>query len=167
MTEFKDTFNGIKDRQRVLADIMRRGSPSPGTTLIAYVDAETLSVEAIESLPTPEPVMYLTDEGPAFDDHHVSWLSDTLRDVAERLAPGRYWTGDGWSRMTGELVTVVCREGEASTTEEETQFWYGWRYSNHLTSAFHYEIFSLTPEGWEAPLQKCAATEPALVVTTD
>jgi hypothetical protein len=121
---------------------------SPGNTLVAYVDRATLSVDSVRSFPTPRPVLRPSDEGQVFDPKSIHELNDLLRSIAQAIAPPRTWTGNGWSAMTGELVTVVCREGEPQITSTEAQFHWGWRYSNHLTAAFHGEVYAVTPHGW-------------------
>lgn len=159
MTTFTETFTGGEDRARVLTEILRLGSAVPGTTLVAHVERATLAVLAVRSLPTPAPV---------FDDHDcfvaasIQRLSDELCDVAQGLAPTRTWTGRGWSAMTGELVTVVCRTGEAAVSAVEVQYGWGWRYSNHFTAALHGDVYVVTPAGWASLLGEWSGDLPAL-----
>ncbi|MGC3995538.1 MAG: DUF2695 domain-containing protein [Propionicimonas sp.] len=90
------------------------------------------------------------------------WTSDALCAIAQSCAPARAWSGNRWSPITGDLVTVVCREGEAAITATEVQFHWGWRYSNHLTSAFESEVYAVTPHGWASLYGQLSGTDPAL-----
>jgi hypothetical protein len=159
MTTFIETFTGIEDRERVLTEILRLGPAAPGTTLIAHVDRATLEVLTVRSIPTPDPIM---DADSCFAAELIQRLNAILRGVAEESVPQRTWTGRGWSAMTGELITVVCREGEAAITPVETQYWWGWRYSNHGTTAFHGDVYAVTPHGWVSMLGEWSAALPAL-----
>ena len=127
------------------------------------------------SLPTPRPVL---DAKSCFDDELVHYLNELLCITAQQLVRGRTPTGRGWSPITGELITVVCREVPAEITATETQYWWGWRYSKHLTAAFDSDGFALadisvsdafdsdvyvvTPHGWAAMLGDWRGPTPAL-----
>lgn len=144
-------FQGQDDRARVLSDIISFAAPQLGVTLIALVHCETLEVQAVHTLVAPEPMLYEDEQGAAvFDDAFIHRLNLQLHDIATELAPPRAWTGSGWSVPTHELITVVCRGGEAELSEAETQFWWGWRYSNHLTNALDGDVYAVTPAGWVA-----------------
>ena len=161
MTTFTETFTGREDRERVLTEILRQGPAVPGTTLIAHVDRTTVAVLSVRAVPTPDPVI---DAEARFADGPIHRLSDVLRGVAEESAPERTWTGHGWSAMTGELITVVCREGEAAVTPVESQFFWGWRYSNHNTVAHHGDVYVVTPQGWASLSGEWSGALPALPV---
>lgn len=164
VTTFIDTFTGHEDRARVLTEILRQGPAAPGVTLIGYVDRATLAVLAVCSLPTPDPVL---DGESCFGDDSILQLSSALCAVAQESAPQRMWTGDRWSDMAGELITVVCREGDAAITPTEVQFYWGWRYSNHLTTAFDGEVYVVTPQAWASMLGDWSGPLPTLSAEAD
>lgn len=159
MTTFTDLFTGVDDRSAVLTEILRRGNPAPGTTLIAHVDRASHAVLDVRSVPTPLPVI---DASATFSSGTIARLSDLLRQVARELAPQRSWAGSGWSPVTGELVTVVCREGAPVVGPVEAQFYYGWRNSNHLTAALDGDVYVVTPRGWAGLFGAWAGPVPAL-----
>lgn len=159
MTTSIETFTGQEDRARVLGEILRRATPFPGTTLVAHIDRVTQEVLGVRSTPTPRPVL---DAESCFDDDLIHYLNELLCITAQELVPERTWVGPGWSPITGELVTVVCREGPAEITSTETQYWWGWRYSNHLTAAFDSDVYVVTPQGWAAMLGDWCGPAPAL-----
>lgn len=158
MTTFTETFTGHEDRERVLTDILSQAPAAPGTTLVAHVDRATLEVIGVRVLPTAQPDLGRDD----FSDEYVHWLSRELCEVAQSLVPERTWTGTGWSPITGELVTVVCREGEPVVAPTEIQYGWGWRYSNHHTAAFDSDVYAVTPQGWVALLGDWSGATPAL-----
>lgn len=162
MTTFKETFTGSEDRARVLTEVLRHGPAVPGTTLIALVDRATQAVLAVRSMPTP-----ILDEELYFDDEQRHQLSVALCAVAEDAAPARLRNGDRWSEITGELITVVCREGAAAITPIEVQFFWGWRYSNHLTTALDGDVYVVTPQGWANLLPEYSGALPALPANSD
>ena len=159
MTTFAPTFTGNRDRARVLTEILREGPAVSGVTLIALIDRTTHEVLSVRSMPTPEAVL---DADGYFDGVRRSRLSGILHDVAKDLAPDRRWTGERWSAMTSELITVVCRGGEAEITPTEVQFYWGWRYSNHLTEALDGDVYVVTPQGWANLLPEFSGSAPAL-----
>lgn len=160
MTTFTEMFTGREDRERVLTEILRQGSAAPGTTtLIAHVDRVTQAVLAVRSMPTPDPII---DGGSHFAEVPILRLSAELRTIAQELAPQPIWTGNGWSAPTSELLTVVCRDGEAAITPVESQFFLGWRYSNHLTSALDGDVYVVTPQGWASLFGEWSGDLPAL-----
>jgi len=164
MTTFKETFTGTEDRARVLTEVLRHGPAVPGTTLIALVDRATQAVLAVRSLPTPVPIL---DEELYFDDEQRHQLSVALCALAEDVAPARVRTGSRWSEITGEFITVVCREGSAAITPIEVQFFWGWRYSNHLTAALHGDVYVVTPHGWANLLPEYYGATPSLPAAPD
>jgi len=160
---YTPTFQGQDDRARVLSAIVSFAAPQPGVTLVALVNIATHEVCAVRSIPTPQPLLREDDEGDTvFDAAFVCQLNLLMCDVATELAPPRTRTDAGWSVPTFELVTVVCREGPATLTSTETQFWWGWRYSNHGTAAFDSDVYAVTPEGWVALLGEWSGPVPAL-----
>lgn len=148
----------------MLTEILRLGGATPGTTLVAYVDEATLEVVAVRSLPTPDAIL---DAENCHPDQTVHALSDVLCSIALECAPKRFWAGDRWSAMTGDLITVVCRDGRAEITPTETLFHWGWRYSNHLTSAFQGEVYAVTPQGWVSLYHELSGPEPSLTCQLD
>ena len=164
MTTFKETFTGTEDRARVLTEVLRHGPAVPGTTLIALVDRATQAVLAVRSLPTPVPIL---DEELYFDDEQRHQLSVALCALAEDVAPTRARTRDGWSKVTGEFITVVCREGLAAITPIEVQFFWAWRYSNHVTAALDGDVYVVTPQGWANLLPEYSGATPALPSSAD
>lgn len=158
MTDTGETFSGADDRGRVLSEILSHGPAVPDVTLVARVDRETLSVVEVRWLPTPAAM--LVDD--VFDGDYIHQLNGLLRDLAVAMVPARTWTGDCWSRMTDELITVVCRDGEPVISPAETQFYYGWRFSNHLTAALDCDIYVVTPQGWRALIGDWSGVRPAL-----
>ena len=159
MTTSIEPFNTDEDRTRVLTEILQQGGATRGTTLVGYVDRATLEVLAVRSLATPDAVL---DDESCFSHEAVCELSDALCAIAEACAPVRTFIGNRWSAMTGDLITVVCRDGEAAITPTETQFHWGWRYSNHLTSAFDSEVYAVTPQGWASLYGQATGSVPAL-----
>jgi hypothetical protein len=159
MTTFKETFAGTGDRARVLTEVLRQGPAVPGTTLIALIDRTTQAVLAVRSLATPAPIL---DEELYFDDEQRHQLSVALREVALAVAPPRLWDSDRWGEITGELITVVCREGITAITPIEVQFFWGWRYSNHHTAALDGDVYVVTPQGWANLLPEWSGSVPAL-----
>jgi len=159
MTTSIEPFNTDEDRARVLIEILRQGGATLGATLVGYVDRTSLEVQAVRSLVTPNAVL---DDESCFSHESVRELSDALREVAELCAPARTRIGSRWSPITGDLITVVCRDGEAAITPTETLFHWGWRYSNHLRSAFDGEVYVVTPQGWASLYGQSSGSVPAL-----
>lgn len=161
MSNSTELFTGTEDRVRVLTDILNHGPAVPGITLVAHVDRATLAVREVRSLPTLPAVV---DEDDYFNDKAIQELSEVLRAVALDSVPARTWDGVRHGPITGELITVVCRHGHATITPTETQYFLGWRYSNHLTAAFHGDVFVVTPAGWANILGDWCGKSPALSV---
>ena len=159
MTTSIELFTTDQDRTRVLTEILRLGGAVPGTTLVGYVDRSTLEVRAVRSISTPDAVL---DDDSCFTDETIRALNDTLCEVAEECVPARAWTPDRRNGITGHLLTVVCREGDAEVTPTESQFYWGWRFSNHLTSAFDGEVYAVTPQGWASLYGRLSGPVPAL-----
>lgn len=159
MTTFVETFSGQHDRERVLSDILQLRPGVPGHTLIAHVMRGSLAVLGVHELATPIPLL---DDDHNFGGAYVHELSTILCDVAHELVPERTWDGQRAGEITGELITVVCREGPACISPLEVQYWWGWRYSNHLTQAFHGDVYVVTPQGWAALLGEWRGSTPAL-----
>lgn len=162
MTTFTEMLQSVDDCQTVLSAVLSHTQPEPGFTLIAFVDRATLQVRTSTRMRTPRPDMRVNHTGTYFTDESIHELSEVLCEVAVSLAPERGWTGTGWEIPTGDFVTVVCRDGEPEVGQDEGQFHFGWRFSNHLTNAFQGEIFSLTPTGWASLYDKFAGDIPAL-----
>ncbi|MBP8920490.1 MAG: hypothetical protein KBG85_12355 [Micropruina sp.] len=161
MSTFTEMFTGTDDRARVLTEILSRGPAVPGTTLVAHVDRATLAVLEVRSLPT-QPAVF--DKDGYFDDTSIYELSRVLCAVATDCVPERTWDGERNGPITGELITVVCRHGHATITPTETQYFFGWRFSNHLTAALHGDVFVVTPVGWANILGDWQGTSPSLAV---
>lgn len=133
MTAEPNTFHDRDDVGNVLSEIIRIGRPTRGTTLVALVDLATGTVCDIHHLETPEP---LPADACDVSGELSLLMSPTLCELAQKCVPERPWLqGFGWSTPGWELVTVVCRESEPAASEYETQYFWGWRYSNHLTMA--------------------------------
>ncbi len=161
---FKELFTDQRDRARVLAEILRSHPVSPvnpGTTLIAHVDRATQAVLGVRSIQTLTPVLDASD---CFRYEQIQQLNDTLCMVAQALVPQRTWDGRQAGPITGELITVVCREGDPVITPTETLYHWGWRYSNHLTAAFDGGVFVLTPQGWAELYTDWTGSRPTLPV---
>lgn len=161
---FKELFIDQRDRARVLAEILSKHPAVPGATLIAHVDRGTQAVIGVRSIQTLTPVL---DADDCFQYEQIRQLSDTLCVVAQELVPQRTWDGRRAGPMTGELITVVCRDGDPVITATETLYHWGWRYSNHLTAAFDGEVFVLTPQGWAGLYTDCSGSQPTLSVSTE
>lgn len=159
MTTYQDMFTGAHDCAQAIGEILRAGPSEAGVTLVALIERETQVVLGVRSLLTPIPIV---EEDNGINYAQISRLSEELRDIAGELAPPWIRTDNGWSRPTSELVTVVCRSGDASITPTEEQFHWGWRYSNHGAAAFAGEIFVVTPLGWAALYGQWQGTLPAL-----
>lgn len=164
MTTSIEPFNTDEDRARVLGEILRQGGATRGRTLIGYVDRASLEVLAVQSLATPDAVL---DDESCFSHGDVRRLSHALCAIARSCAPDRVFSGSEWSPITGDLITVVCRGGDPAITPTETQFHWGWRFSNHLTSAFDSEVYAITPQGWASLYGQSAGRIPALPVVPD
>lgn len=159
MTTFKETFTGSEDRARVLTEILRHGPAVAGTTLIALVDRTTQAVLAVRSMPAPVPIL---DDESYFDEDQILQLSRALCALADETAPVRTWNGNRWGEITGEFITVVCREGPARMSPIEALLFYGWRYSNHNTAALHGDVYAVTPHGWANLSPEYSGALPAL-----
>lgn len=146
MTLVLPTLSQRDDVEDVLSEILRLGRPRPGTTLVAVIELATGTVRHIDHLLTPEP---LPDDACDLGSELASLMSPTLCGLAQAAVPPRPWQeGFGWAVPDQELITVVCREGEPFPSPVEEQFFWGWRYSNHLTAAFHGDVYVVTPTGW-------------------
>lgn len=146
MTLVLPTLHERDDVADVLSEILRIGRPRPGTTLVAVIDLATGAVIHIDHLLTPEP---LPDDACDVSGELSTLMSPTLCALAQASVPEREWEeGFGWSVPAHELITVVCREGDPVPSPVEEQFFWGWRYSNHLTAAFHGDVYVVTPTGW-------------------
>lgn len=158
MTSPIDTFTGLEDRQRVLTEILRAAVPRPGIALIALVDRATLAVRTVRGVAIPEValVSHAGPWGPEFEG-----LRETLRGIALEIVPD----ADRRAGIASELITVVCRAGAASITPMESFFYFAWRYSNHLTAAFHGDVYAVTPNGWVALIGDWSGPTPALPIT--
>lgn len=159
MTTSIELFTTDEDRTRVLNEILRLGGDVPGTTLIGYVDRATLEVGRVRRILTPCVVL---DDDSCFTGETVHAMNVVLCEIAQECAPASVWNGDRWNGVTGHLLTVVCRDGEARTTPTESQFFWGWRYSNHLTSAVDGEVYAVTPSGWASLYGQLSGPVPAL-----
>jgi hypothetical protein len=159
MTTSIEPFTTDEERTRVLSDILRLGGAVPGRTIVAYVDRTGLAVRATRGFATPDATL---DDELCFGDEAIHELSRALWEIATACAPAPSRERSRWGAITGDLITVVCRTGSAETTPAETQFHWGWRYSNHLTSAFNGEIYAVTPEGWASLYGQLSGTVPAL-----
>lgn len=93
-------------------------------------------------------------------------MSPILRDIARDMVPRRTPKGTGWSAPDQELITVVCRDGAPVITPTDSQFYRGWRYSNHLTMAFDGDVYAVTPTGWVG-LDGCTGTTPTFTAEDD
>ncbi|MFT4225902.1 hypothetical protein [Micropruina sp.] len=162
MSNSTELFTGTEDRIRVLTEILTHGPAVLGVTLVAHVDRATLAVLEVRSLPTLPAVI---DQNDYFDDEAIHELSQVLHAVAIDCVPARTWDGVRNGPITGELITVVCRHGHPVITPTESQYFFGWRYSNHPTAAFHGDVFVVTPTGWANLLGDWGGTSPALTVS--
>lgn len=148
-----------EDAGVTLSAIVRRGRARAGCTLIACVDNESQDVREVRRIATPVPYRGDDDEE---ENRATSALRDELFDIAQEIGPQRTFDGARWSPMLGTLVTVVCREGRAVSTDVEWQYLPAWRYSNHFTAAFEGDIFVVTPHGWASTLSEASGHTPAL-----
>jgi hypothetical protein len=161
MSTSLEPFTTAAERTRVLTEILHQGGGAPGVTLVGYVDRATLEVRAVRALATPDAE---TDDEECFPYQDIRYLNEALCALARECAPPRTFLGDRWSAMTGDLITLVCRDGPAVVTPAEVQFHWGWRYSNHLTSAFDGEVYAVTPNGWASLYSRATGPLPALPV---
>lgn len=150
------------DPPSTLAAILRAGDARPGRTLVAYVHGDGQELRGVRTLDTPTPIpRHDRSSRRASGDVH-SVLGEQLRHVAQELVPPLTWDGVSGSPLTGELYTVVCREGRVVDTLVESQFLYAWHYSNHGTSAFSADTYVVTPHGWTGTFDPRAGMEPRL-----
>jgi hypothetical protein len=119
MSTSLEPFATAAERTRVLTEILRQGGGAPGVTLIGYVDRATLEVRAVRALVTPDAA---TDDEGYFPYQDIRDLNEALCALAQECAPPRTFLGDRWSAMTGDLITLVCRDGPAVATPAEVQF---------------------------------------------
>lgn len=159
MTKSIEPFATDEERTLVLTEILRQGGAVRGATLIGYVDRATHEVVAVRSIVTPDATL---DDEACFSDAAIHELSGLLCEIAQDCVPARAGTPTRGSAITGDLITVVCRDGETAITPAETQFHWGWRYSNHLTSAFDGEVYAVTPQGWANLYGQMTGSAPAL-----
>jgi hypothetical protein len=161
MTTPIEPFNTDEDRTRVLTEVLRQGGATDGATLVGYVDPATLAVLTVKSLATPDAIL---DDESCFSGDYVRKLSDVLCAVAQSCAPARVRSGGEWSPIAGDLITVVCRQGDAAIAPTEIRFHLGWRYSSHLTSAFESEVYAVTPQGWASLYGQSSGSVPTLPI---
>lgn len=157
MTTLLPTLNDRIDRASILASILETGCPRPGVTLVAVMELNSGDIVNVRHLATPDP---LPSEACDVPSELARLMSPTLRSLADEIVPAPA-PGDGFVPRH-ELVTVVCREGEATISATEEQFFWGWRYSNHLSPALHGDVYVITPTGW-AGLLSGSGNLPALV----
>lgn len=150
MTIERLTLTGHEDAQHVLTTITESGQARPGLTLIAHVDCTTSEVLGVRSFPTPVP----RPSGSWWRDSFEP-LSRQLRQAAQELVPLQ----DRSTPIRGELVSVVCREGDPVIEETEKQFLDAWWFSNHCTAAYLGGVYVVTPNGWAGI---CRGPEPSL-----
>ncbi len=84
----------------------------------------------------------------------VADLLDDLNDNAVTVLADRKQLD-----LVADLLTVQSR------SPTESQYFFGWRYSNHLTAAFDGDVFVVTPTGWANLLGDWGGTSPALPVS--
>lgn len=141
-----------------LTTIMAAARPKPGDVVIARLQVGTQELVGHRTLAAPT-----TPAG--LDMTEVNYplqaaMSDQLGRAAQELSPPNRIPAFG-IEMTGILVTLVCRTGRAVITANELQWSNAWRFSNHMTDAFHGELFAMTPHGWISEHHQAALT-PAL-----
>ncbi len=176
-------------RQRVLVSILESTRPRPGQTLIAQISPGDGRVEGLRVIPTPGARMTTRESLPDDDVRHLSQLLRAVsRDLREKKEDDRrspWWhdeeSHDPWGRPnaqitrrsgdwrpdTGDLVTVVCREGPAKITPTEILFYWAWRYSEALTGPLQAEVYAVTPEGWAGLAEGAGGSYPALIKESD
>lgn len=151
MTIERLTLTGHEDCRHVLTAITESGQARPGVTLVAHIDRTTSEILGVRSFPTPIP----SRPGGSWWEDSYEALSRKLCEVAQQLVPFQ----DRSTPIRGELVTVVCREGDAVIEETEKQFLDGWWFSNHCTAALYGGVYVVTPTGWAGI---CRGPEPRL-----
>nr|BAH90593.1 hypothetical protein [uncultured bacterium] len=178
-----------ESRQKVLVDVLQSTRPRPGQTLIARISHHADRIEGLRVIPTPDAHLAPSESFPDDDVRHLSQLlravaRDLIRQPdAEQESP--WWHDDeeydpwarrsapisphvdGWPPVTSDLVTVVCREGDAKVTPAEILFYWAWRYSEALTGHLQAEVYAVTPHGWAGLAEGACGSYPALVRETD
>lgn len=161
MSNSTELFTGTEDRVRVLTDILNHGPAVPGLTLVAHVDRATLAVLEVRSLPTLPAVI---DQNDYFDDEAIHELQPGAPRRGDRLRT-RPRLGRCSERADHRQIDHGGLPPRAPDfTPTESQYFFGWRYSNHLTAAFHGDVFVVTPTGWANLLGDWGGTSPALTV---
>jgi hypothetical protein len=163
MTQQHETPIEEASAAQLLDAILETSKAHVGDTVIARVDRATSAITDTQLMLTPQPSMGGDEPNRWFDDQYVSRLSAALRSIAVDMVPPRTWTGSGWSIPQDDLVTLVCRRGDAKITSTESQFHFGWRFSNHWTNAFDGEIYVVTDEGWSSLYARESGTWPIVV----
>lgn len=163
MTRTCDPMTPDTDIAALLDAIIKTSFAVAGTTIVARVDHATSEVKRLFTMMTPDPKMD-GEFDQYFDDEYIHLLSRSICSIATAIAPERTGTGSGWSTPDEEFVTVVCRNADAEISRQESQFHYGWRFSNHGCNAFDGEIFVVTPAGWEGLYSRRSGTWPVLEV---
>lgn len=150
----------LADPAASLAAILEAGDARAGRTIIAHLDLESQELLGVRTIDTPTPIP--GHDGPSRDARWeaLSTLRDQLREIAEDLVPiPEVWCAP---YLTGELYTVVCREGRVVDTLTEWQFLNAWRISNQNTPAISADTYVVTPHGWTGALDRRAGLEPRL-----
>lgn len=124
----------FKDPGEVLEQVAAVHPLTPGTALVAVVEdpATRQRVTAVEALPVDSRVGEEED------------LSGLLRETMQRL-PVPQWSGGG---PRHSVITVLVRPGLTVFGRIESVWVRGWRYSNHLMSAYTGDLILVTEHGW-------------------
>jgi hypothetical protein len=56
---------------------------------------------------------------------------------------------------------VVCRRGRVVPTARDYFWLAAWLYSNHMSSAFHGDVYLVTEHGWTGCMDRRAGFEPS------
>lgn len=163
MTSSTITFMGLEDRQRVLADILQSVNPRPGLTFIAYVAHPDLRVSGVRAIRTPE---LFIDHDSCFPHEDLEHLGELLGAIARDLDPRSSW-GVPRPDESGDLVTVVCREGAADLSPTETLLHLAWGRSHHAAPSLRGDVYAVTPEGWAGLASDWRGTYPALALAAE
>lgn len=125
----------FRDPGEVLADVMERHPLSEGDAVLALVENPSgrQRVTQVEVLPAPARIE---------DCHEVS---DLLCETVRRMPiPAR---GPS-TRIDHAVMTILVRRGLTVFGRNESNWFYGWRYSNHLIDAYTGDVVLVTEHGW-------------------
>ncbi|MGH3384324.1 MAG: hypothetical protein ACRDO1_07080 [Nocardioidaceae bacterium] len=139
----------FRDPGLLLSDIAERQPLVEDTALLAVVQEPSTDqrLTHVEVLPVSARVDASVD------------LSELLRSTMERLPVPE------WSRtrsITHAVMTVLVRSGPTIFGANESRWFVGWRYSNHVMDAITGDVLLVTEHGWADFMTDWGGHEPRM-----